>query len=107
MRDKINQQFSIMLGQGIIPIIEEITSLGTLTIEISRDAYGICFDYSFEDDFDYSKKPYFDGTIQKRNGVHYVSWAEIDRSFTCLDTVLQFIHDNVMDGLISTYDLHI
>ena len=106
MRNKINAQFSDMLQRGTIPMIEIETTLGWLVIDIDRDAYGINFDYSFEEEYNYENKPYFDGTIQKRKGIYYVSWAEIDRSFYNLDEILQFIYENVIDGIVSAYNLH-
>jgi len=50
-------------------------------------------------------KPCFDGEIQYRHGMYYISWAEIDRMGYSLNVVLQLIHGNISDGVISAYNL--
>lgn len=109
-RDKVKTQWQEMLKSGRIPTIEEETSQGLLTVDFWLSDYGVYFSWDFENSEDYDcgiVKPYFDGVIQKRHGCYVVSFAEIDRTDYSLDGVLQFIWENVTDGIISAYNLHI
>lgn len=108
-RERVKSQWLEMLDNGKMPMIEEKTTAGFLTVEFFMSDYGIGFCWSFEDcdDFDCGTvKPYFDGCIKKRHNAYYVSFAEIDRMGYTLDAVLQIIWENVTDGVISAYNLH-
>lgn len=99
-----------MLDNGKMPIIEEKTTAGLLTVDFFMADYGIGFYWSFDDceEFDCCRvKPYFDGSLKKRHNAYYVSFAEVDRMGYGLDDVLQLIWDNISDGVLSAYSLHI
>ena len=109
-RDTVKKQWKEMLASGGMPIIEQETTKGILTVDFWLTDYGVGFSWGFEDgeDFDCGiVKPYFDGCVKKRNDGYIVSFAEIDRMDYKLDYVLQFIWDNVSNGVISAYNLHI
>ena len=109
-RDKVKRQWYDMLKSGRIPTIEEETSQGLLTVHFCMSDYGVHFSFDFENSEEYDcgiVKPYFDGAIKKRHGDYVVSFAEIDRMDHSLDSVLQFILENVADGVVSAYNLHV
>lgn len=109
-RDTVKKQWEEMLASGKMPIIEQETAKGLLTVDFWLSDYGVNFCWSFEDidSHDFSKvKPYFDGCLKKRGKGYVMSFAEIDRMDYKLDYVLQLIWDNISDGVISAYNLHI
>lgn len=109
-RDRVRTQWREMLAAGRVPIIEEQTTQGILTVEISLTDYGLWFTWSFEDSdkFDCGTvRPYFDGAIQKRHGGYVLSFAEIDRMGYTLDNALELIWCNISDGILGAYNLYI
>ena len=109
-RDKVKTQWYEMLKSGLIPIIEEETSQGLLTVHFCMSDYGVHFSWDFENSEEYDcgiVKPYFDGAIKKRGEGYVITFAEIDRMDYSLDAVLQFIWENVTDGVLSAYNLHV
>ena len=109
-RDTVKKQWKEMLTSGKMPIIEQETTKGTLTIDFWFSDYGVNFSWNFEDSEDFDcgiVKPYFDGVIQKRGEGYVVTFAEIDRMNYNLDNVLELIWDNVSDGVLSAYNLHV
>lgn len=109
-RNTVKKQWEEMLASGKMPIIEQETTKGLLTVDFWLSDYGVNFSWGFEDgeEFDCGTvKPYFDGCLKKRNGSYVMSFAEIDRVDFNLDMVLQFIWDNVSDGVVIAYNLHI
>lgn len=107
-RDVVRKQWADMLDAGRIPIMELDTKYGTCTIAFFTSAYGMGFNWSLDDSDDFDTgvvTPYFDGCLTKRGDAYYLSWAQIDRDGSSLDQVLQFIHDNVMDGVLAPYGL--
>lgn len=109
-RDTVKKQWEEMIASGKMPIIEQDTIKGILTIDFWLSDYGVKFSWDFEDteEFDCGiVKPYFDRCLKKHNGGYVMSFAEIDRMDFNLDMVLQFIWDNVSDGVLSAYNLHV
>lgn len=109
-RNTVKKQWETMLKLGKIPVIEQETTQGLITINFWLSDYGVNFNWEFEDidSYDFEKvKPYFDGSLKKRGNGYTMSFAEIDRRDFNLDEVLQFLWDNVSDGILSAYNLHI
>lgn len=109
-RDTVKNQWKQMLASGKMPIIEQETTKGLITVDFWLSDYGVNFSWDFEDGDEYDcgiVKPYFDGCLKKRNAGYVVSFAEIDRMDYKLDSVLQLIWDNISDGILSAYNLHV
>ena len=109
-RDTVKKQWEEMIKSGRIPVIEDETAQGLLTVDFWLSDYGVNFSWNFEDceDFDCGiVKPYFDGVIKKRGEGYVVTFSEIDRMNYNLDNVLELIWDNVSDGVLSAYNLHV
>ena len=109
-RDTVKKQWEEMIKSGRMPIIEQETTKGILTVDFWTSDYGVNFSWDFEnsEEFDCGiVKPYFDGVIQKRGEGYVVTFAEIDRMGHSLDCVLQLIYENVTDGVICAYNLHV
>ena len=92
-----------MLNYGKIPCFEIGLSNGDyLLVDIDYregDNY-ISFSFpSFDDD---SLPAYFDGNIKKHGGNYHVM---LDEYFNDLDSYLQVIYDNIIDGYIIPNDL--
>ena len=88
-----------MLNYGRIPLFE---------IELSNGDYLIVnIDYTQGDDFisfsfDNSLPVFFDGEIKKHGGGYHVM---LDECFSSLDSYLQLIYDNILEGYIIPNDL--
>ena len=109
-RDTVKKQWEEMIKSGRMPITEQETTKGILTVDFWLSDYGVNFSWDFEnsEEFDCGiVKPYFDGVIQKRGEGYLVTFAEIDRMGYSLDCVLQLIYENVTDGVICAYNLHV
>ena len=95
----INSQWQAMLNYGKIPCFE---------IELSNGDYLIVdIDYTQGDDyisfsFDDSLTVFFDGEIKKHGSQYHVI---LDNCFDNLDSYLQVIYDNIIDGYIIPNDL--
>ena len=103
IKKAINSQWQAMLNYGKIPMFEiELSNGDYLLVDIDYregDNY-ISFSFpSFDDD---SLPAYFDGNIKKHGGNYHVM---LDEYFNDLDSYLQVIYDNIIDGYIIPNDL--
>jgi len=99
IKTAIYNQWQSMLNYGRIPCFE---------IELSSGDYLIVnIDYTQGDDFisfsfDNSLPVFFDGEIKKHGGGYHVM---LDECFSSLDSYLQLIYDNILEGYIIPNDL--
>jgi len=99
IKTAIYNQWQAMLKQNRIPLFE---------IELSNGDYLLVnIDYTQGDDFisfsfDDSLLVYFDGEIKKHGGGYHVI---LDEYFDNLDSYLQLIYDNILEGYIIPNDL--
>ncbi len=103
IKKAIYNQWQAMLNYGKIPMFEiELNNGDYLIVDIvykQGDDY-ISFSFpSFDDD---SLPAYFDGEIKKHGGEYRVM---LDDCFDNLDSYLQLIYDNIMEGYIIPNDL--
>ena len=99
IKKAINQQWQAMLNYGKIPLFE---------IEVINGDYLIVdIDYTQGDDFiifsfDDSLPVFFDGEIKKHGGNYHVM---LDPYFESLDSYLELIYNNIIEGYIIPNDL--
>lgn len=97
----IKKQFDEMLSRGIIPVFEhELPNDEWLTVDISVNDKGVLFS------FDSNSLPVsFDGEIEVINDNHYL--LPFDDCFDNLDTYLEMISVNVMEGYLLPNNLFV
>lgn len=99
IKTAIYNQWQAMLNYGKIPMFEiELSNGGYLLVDI---------DYTRGDDFisfffDDSLPVFFDGEIKKHGGGYRIM---LDDCFDNLDSYLQLIYDNIIEGYILPNDL--
>jgi len=99
IKTAIYNQWQSMLNYGRIPLFE---------IELSNGDYLLVnIDYTQGDDFisfsfDDSLLVYFDGEIKKHGGGYHVI---LDECFDNLDSYLELIYNNIIEGYIIPNDL--
>ena len=99
IKTAIYNQWQSMLNYGRIPLFE---------IELSSGDYLIVdIDYTQGDDFisfsfDNSLPVFFDGEIKKHGGGYHVM---LDPYFESLDSYLELIYNNIIEGYIIPNDL--
>jgi len=103
IKKAINNQWQAMLNYGRIPCFEiELSNGDYLIVDIDYregDNY-ISFSFpSFDDD---SLPVYFDGEIKKHGGEYHVM---LDDCFDKLDSYLELIYNNILEGYIIPNDL--
>ena len=99
IKKAINSQWQAMLNYGKIPMFEiELNNGDYLIVNIDYQAGNNYISFSFDD----SLPVFFDGEIKKHSGEYRVM---LDECFDNLDSYLQFIYDNIMDGYIIPNDL--
>lgn len=91
----IYEQFQEMLSKGRLPIMEfELSTGDFLVVEVAVHTEFIEFYGDFQD-----LPNYFDGIVksQQRNWFHI---DNEDMDGWSLDQLLEFIHDNIMEGFL-------
>ena len=99
IKKAINSQWQTMLNYGKIPCFEIGLSNGDyLIVNIDYQAGNNYISFSFDD-----RLPvFFDGEIKKHGGNYHVI---LDECFDNLDSYLQLIYDNIMEGYSIPNDL--
>jgi len=103
IKTAIYNQWQSMLNYGRIPLFEiELSSGDYLIVDIDYregDNY-ISFSFpSFDDD---SLPAYFDGEIKKHGSQYHIM---LDECFSSLDSYLELIYNNIIEGYIIPNDL--
>ncbi len=99
IKKAINSQWQAMLNYGKIPCFEiEMINGDYLLVDIDYQAGNNYISFSFDD----SLPVFFDGEIKKHGGEYRVM---LDECFNDLDSYLQVIYDNIIDGYIIPNDL--
>ena len=95
----INNQWQAMLNYGKIPMFEiELSNGDYLLVDIDYREGNDYISFSFDD----SLTVFFDGEIKKHGGNYHVM---LDECFNDLDSYLQVIYDNIIEGYIIPNDL--
>lgn len=99
IKKAINSQWQAMLNYGKIPCFEiELSDGDYLIVDIDYQAGNNYISFSFDD----SLPVFFDGEIKKHGGNYHVI---LDDYFESLDSYLEFIYDNIIEGYIIPNDL--
>ncbi len=99
IKTAINSQWQAMLNYGKIPLFEiELSNGDYLLINIVYKQGNDYISFSFND----SLPVFFDGEIKKHGNEYRVM---LDDCFDNLDSYLQLIYDNIIDGYIIPNDL--
>ena len=99
IKKAINSQWQAMLNYGKIPCFEiELSDGGYLIVDIDYREGNNYISFSFDD----SLPVFFDGEIKKHGSEYHVT---LDECFDNLDSYLQAIYDNIIEGYIIPNDL--
>ena len=99
IKKAIGKQWQSMLDHGIIPMFEiELSNGDYLIVDIEYIQGDDFIGFSFDDSF----PVFFDGEIKKHGGEYRVM---LDECFDNLNSYLQLIDNNIMDGYIIPNDL--
>ena len=99
IKKAINQQWQAMLNYGKIPCFEIGLSNGDyLLVDIDYREGDNYISFSFDD----SLPVFFDGEIKKHGGEYRVM---LDPYFESLDSYLELIYNNIIEGYIIANDL--
>jgi len=99
IKTAIYNQWQSMLNYGRIPLFEiELSNGDYLTVDIDYREGDNYISFSFDD----SLPAYFDGEIKKHGSNYRVM---LDDCFENLDSYLQLIHENILEGYIIPNDL--
>ena len=99
IKKAINSQWQDMLKYGKIPCFEiELSGGDYLIVNIDYTQGDNYISFSFDD----SLPVFFDGEIKKRGSDYRVM---LDNCFDNLDSYLQLIYDNIIEGYIIANDL--
>lgn len=99
IKTAISEQWQEMLNYGKIPCFEiEMINGDYLIINIDYQAGNNYISFYFDD----SLPVFFDGEIKKHGSQYHVI---LDNCFDNLDSYLQLIYDNIIDGYIIPNDL--
>ncbi len=94
IKKAINQQWQTMLNYGKIPCFEiEMINGDYLLVDIDYREGDNYISFSFDD----SLPVFFDGEIKKHGSSYRVM---LDDCFNNLDSYLQLIHENILEGYI-------
>jgi len=95
----IYNQWQDMLNYGRIPCFEiELSSGDYLIVDIDYTQGDNYISFSFDD----SLPVFFDGEIKKHGGEYHVM---LDECFSSLDSYLELIYNNILEGYIIPNDL--
>lgn len=99
IKKAINSQWQAILNYGKIPLFEiELNNGDYLVVDIEYIQGDDFISFSFDD----SLPVFFDGEIKKHGGSYRVM---LDDCFDNLDSYLQLIYDNIIEGYIIPNDL--
>ena len=99
IKKAINSQWQTMLNYGKIPCFEiELSNGDYLLVDVDYQAGNNYISFSFDD----SLPVWFDGEVKKHGGEYRVM---LEDCFDNLDSYLQLIYDNIMEGYIIPNDL--
>lgn len=99
IKTAINNQWQSMLNYGKIPLFEiELSNGDYLIVDIDYQAGNNYISFSFDD----SLPMFFDGEIKKHGGGYHVI---LDECFYNLDSYLELIYNNILEGYIIPNDL--
>ena len=99
VKKAINSQWQAMLNYGRIPCFEiELSSGDYLIVDIDYTQGNEYISFSFDD----SLPVFFDGEIKKHGGNYHVM---LDECFDNLDSYLELIYNNIIEGYIIPNDL--
>jgi len=99
IKKAINNQWQSMLNYGKIPMFEiELSNGDYLIVDIDYREGDNFISFSFDD----SLPVYFDGEIKKHGREYHVI---LDEYFDNLDSYLELIYNNILEGYIIPNDL--
>jgi len=99
IKKAINSQWQSMLNYGKIPCFEiELSNGDYLIVDIDYREGDNYISFSFDD----SLPVYFDGEIKKHGSQYHVM---LDPYFESLDSYLELIYNNIIEGYIIPNDL--
>ena len=99
IKKAIYNQWQSMLNYGRIPLFEiELNNGDYLLVDIDYTQGGDFISFSFDD----SLPVFFDGEIKKHGGGYKVM---LDDCFDKLDSYLELIYENILEGYIIPNDL--
>ena len=99
IKTAIFNQWQTMLNYGRIPLFEiELSDGDYLLVDIYYSKDNDYISFSFDD----SLPVFFDGEIKKHGGSYRIM---LDDCFDNLDSYLQLIYDNIIEGYIIPNDL--
>jgi hypothetical protein len=99
IKKAINNQWQAMLNYGRIPCFEiEVINGDYLLVNIDYTQGDDFISFSFDD----SLPVFFDSEIKKYGGEYRIM---LDECFSSLDSYLQLIYDNIIEGYIIPNDL--
>lgn len=99
IKTAIYNQWQAMLNYGSIPCFEiEVINGEYLLVDIDYTQGDDYISFSFDD----SLPVFFDGEIKKHGGSYRIM---LDDCFESLDSYLQLIYDNIIEGYIIPNDL--
>ena len=99
IKKAINSQWQAMLNYGKIPLFEiELSDGDYLIVDIDYTQGDNYISFSFDD----SLPVFFDGEIKKHGSQYHVM---LDPYFESLDSYLELIYNNIIDGYIIPNDL--
>ena len=103
IKKAINSQWQAMLNYGKIPMFEiELSNGDYLIVDIDYKQGGDFISFSFPSFDDDSLPVFFDGEIKKHGGEYRVM---LDPYFDNLDSYLELIYNNIIEGYIIPNDL--
>ena len=99
IKKAINSQWQAMLNYGKIPCFEiEMINGDYLLVDIDYQAGNNYISFSFDE----SLPVFFDGEIKKHGSQYHVM---LDPYFESLDSYLELIYNNIIEGYIIPNDL--
>ena len=99
IKTAISTQWQAMLNYGRIPLFEiELSNGDYLLVDIDYREGDNYISFSFDD----SLPVFFDGEIKKHGGEYRVM---LDECFSSLDSYLEIIYNNIIEGYIIPNDL--
>ena len=103
IKTAINSQWQTMLNYGKIPCFEiELSNGDYLIVDIDYQTGNNYISFSFPSFDDDSLPVFFDGDIKKHGGNYHVM---LDECFDSLDSYLELIYNNILEGYIIPNDL--
>jgi hypothetical protein len=99
IKKAIYNQWQSMLNYGRIPLFEiEVINGNYLIVDINYNTGDEYISFSFED----SLPVFFDGEVKKHGGEYRIM---LDECFSSLDSYLELIYNNIIEGYIIPNDL--